>query len=68
MTMQIGLPVVYVDQDGTQYPALVQSIVDGTHANLAVFITEASGFRNDQQSVAYAETPTPGCFSFISLA
>ena len=66
MAAQVGLPVVWLDQNGTQFPAIVQAVVDDSHADLAVFIKSDGGFRNDQLNVPYAATPTAGCYSFIT--
>ena len=67
MTIQIGLPVVYADQNGNQVHASIDSFT-GTTANLLVFVSADAGYRNDQQAVPYAETPTAGCWSFLNLS
>lgn len=69
MPIQNQSLVVYTDQKGNQFPALIADTLQGTGTvNLTVFIAMADGFRNDQSNVPQAAVPTPGCWCVVPTA
>jgi len=67
MDAKIGMNVIWVDENSSQFPALISSVEDIKNGivDLVVFIKEKGGFRNDQVGAQYAVTPTPNCWSLI---
>lgn len=66
MEKQIGLMVVYTDQDIVSWPASIMRLNDDGTVYLAVFIPENQGFRNDQTSVQYSDAQAPNTWSNLS--
>jgi hypothetical protein len=67
-TLQIGLPVVYIDANGNQFHATISALYTGTtNADLLVFVSEAGAYRNDQTNVPQASgTVTVNCWNYLA--
>lgn len=63
MNKQLGINVLYTDINGLVRPATIAELNDDGSVNLAVFVPENEGWRNDQTNVAYSEVPASNTWS-----
>lgn len=66
MNKTLGLGVIYTDQNSLSRPATISALNDDGSVNLAVFVPENEGFRNDQTSVQYSAISSPNTWSNLS--
>lgn len=65
MDRRLGLGVLYTDANSLTRPATIAALNDDGSVDLAVFVSESEGWRNDQKSVVYSLTISPSTWSNI---